>query len=99
MTKISLIGAGQIGGTLAHLIGTKELVNEVVLFDVATSNKTTSFTNSFVPIKCARVPPIWPAPIKDIFVIYFLYFIVGITNSAFDRTPEGHLDVTVLSLV
>ena len=35
MKKISLIGAGQIGGTLAHLIGTKELVNEVVLFDVA----------------------------------------------------------------
>jgi malate dehydrogenase len=35
MTKISLIGAGQIGGTLAHLIGTKELVDEVVLFDVA----------------------------------------------------------------
>ena len=35
MTKISLIGAGQIGGTLAHLIGIKELVNELVLFDVA----------------------------------------------------------------
>ena len=35
MSKISLIGAGQIGGTLAHLIGTKELVKEVVLFDVA----------------------------------------------------------------
>ena len=35
MKKISLIGAGQIGGTLAHLIGLKELVNEVVLFDVA----------------------------------------------------------------
>jgi len=35
MSKISLIGAGQIGGTLAHLIGTKELVSEVVLFDVA----------------------------------------------------------------
>ena len=33
--KISLIGAGQIGGTLAHLIGLKELVSEVVLFDVA----------------------------------------------------------------
>ena len=33
--KISWIGAGQIGGTLAHLIGTKELVNEVVLFDIA----------------------------------------------------------------
>ena len=32
--KISLIGAGQIGGTLAHLISTKELA-DVVLFDVA----------------------------------------------------------------
>ena len=74
MSKISLIGAGQIGGTLAHLIGTKELVSEVVLFDVAkgiakgkafplaiplaTSKRTTSLTNSFVPIKCAKVPPI-----------------------------------------
>ena len=33
--KISLIGAGQIGGTLAHLFGLKEVVSEVVLFDVA----------------------------------------------------------------
>ena len=32
--KISLIGAGQIGGTLAHLIAIKEL-GDVVLFDVA----------------------------------------------------------------
>ena len=32
--KISLIGAGQIGGTLAHLISIKELA-DVVLFDVA----------------------------------------------------------------
>jgi malate dehydrogenase len=31
--KIALIGAGQIGGTLAHLIGVKEL-GDVVLFDV-----------------------------------------------------------------
>ena len=35
MKKISLIGAGQIGGTLAHLIGLKELASEVILFDVA----------------------------------------------------------------
>ena len=34
MKKISLIGAGQIGGTLAHLIALKGLAN-VVLFDVA----------------------------------------------------------------
>ncbi len=34
MKKITLIGAGQIGGTLAHLIALKEL-GDVVLFDVA----------------------------------------------------------------
>jgi malate dehydrogenase len=32
--KIALVGAGQIGGTLAHLIGIKEL-GDVVLFDIA----------------------------------------------------------------
>ena len=32
--KITLIGAGQIGGTLAHLISIKELA-DIVLFDVA----------------------------------------------------------------
>jgi malate dehydrogenase len=32
-TKIALIGAGMIGGTLAHLIGLKEL-GDVVLFDI-----------------------------------------------------------------
>jgi len=32
--KIALIGAGQIGGTLAHLIGLKEL-GDVVVFDIA----------------------------------------------------------------
>jgi malate dehydrogenase len=31
--KIALIGAGQIGGTLAHLVGLKEL-GDVVLFDI-----------------------------------------------------------------
>ena len=35
MKKITLIGAGQIGGTLAHLIGLKKVADEVVLFDVA----------------------------------------------------------------
>ena len=32
-SKIALIGAGQIGGTLAHLVGLKEL-GDVVLFDI-----------------------------------------------------------------
>src|ERR1700759_1727626 len=31
--KIALIGGGQIGGTLAHLVGIKEL-GDVVLFDI-----------------------------------------------------------------
>ena len=42
MTKISLIGVGQIGGTLAHLIGIKELVNEVV---------SVSYTHLTLPTK------------------------------------------------
>ncbi|HID68450.1 MAG TPA: malate dehydrogenase, partial [Roseibacterium sp.] len=33
--KIALIGAGQIGGTLAHLAAIKEL-GDVVMFDIAT---------------------------------------------------------------
>ena len=32
--KIALIGSGQIGGTLAHLIGLKEL-GDVMMFDIA----------------------------------------------------------------
>ena len=32
--KISLIGAGQIGGTLAHLVALKNL-GDVVIFDIA----------------------------------------------------------------
>ncbi|MCB2115746.1 MAG: malate dehydrogenase, partial [Rhodobacteraceae bacterium] len=32
--KIALIGAGQIGGTLAHLAAIKEL-GDVILFDIA----------------------------------------------------------------
>ena len=32
--KIALIGAGQIGGTLAHLAGMKEL-GDIILFDIA----------------------------------------------------------------
>ena len=32
--KIALVGAGNIGGTLAHLVGLKEL-GDIVLFDVA----------------------------------------------------------------
>ena len=32
--KIALIGAGQIGGTLAHLAALKEL-GDVILFDIA----------------------------------------------------------------
>ena len=47
--KIALIGAGQIGGTLAHLIGLKEL-GDVVLFDiqegVPTARRSTSRKSS-----------------------------------------------------
>ena len=48
--KISLIGAGQIGGTLAHLITIKELA-DVVLFDIDTGfRKRKSFGYSSINI-------------------------------------------------
>ena len=58
MSKISLIGAGQIGGTLAHLIGTKELSDEVVGFDVKFSGTDNykDIKNSDVIIITAGVP-------------------------------------------
>ena len=40
--KITLIGAGQIGGTLAHLISIKELA-DVVLFDVAEGSPSPTY--------------------------------------------------------
>ena len=64
----------------------------------ATSKRTIS-PNSFKAIRCAKVPPICPAPIKEIFFSFKFYFIVGITNSGSDLKPEGHLDVIVFSLV
>ena len=41
--KIALVGAGQIGGTLAHLIGLKEL-GDVVLFDLPKREATSNLT-------------------------------------------------------
>ena len=35
--KIALIGGGQIGGTLAHLAGLKEL-GDIVIFDIGSLN-------------------------------------------------------------
>ena len=48
---------------------------------LATSNKTTSSTNSFVPIKCASVPPICPAPIKEIFFFHEWSYLLFITHN------------------
>ena len=36
--KISLVGAGNIGGTLAHLAITKKLAQEVVILDIFNYN-------------------------------------------------------------
>ena len=59
--KISLIGAGNIGGTLAHLIGLKELA-DVVLVDIAKGipqgkslHKATDCGQSIIPSK-AKTP-------------------------------------------
>src|ERR1700675_1330546 len=62
--KIALIGSGQIGGTLAHLIGLKEL-GDVVMFDIPVggfyphfpgANSYEALDNSKVCIVTAGVP-------------------------------------------
>jgi malate dehydrogenase len=58
--KIALIGAGQIGGTLAHLVGLKEL-GDVVLFDIAEgvpqgANDYSAIQDADVIIVTAGVP-------------------------------------------
>jgi malate dehydrogenase len=44
-SKIALIGAGQIGGTLAHLAALKEL-GDIVLFDIAEGQAQTAMRRS-----------------------------------------------------
>ena len=46
--EIALIGAGNIGGTLAHLIGLKEL-GDVVLFDVFGASRPARRSTSCSP--------------------------------------------------
>ena len=54
--KISLIGAGQIGGTLAHIAAIKEL-GDIVLFDlVAGRAKEKIVKNSIEKIKDIKFP-------------------------------------------
>ncbi len=47
-SKIALIGAGQIGGTLAHLAGLKEL-GDIVLFDIAEGTRRARRSTSWNP--------------------------------------------------
>ena len=50
--KIALVGSGQIGGTLAHLAGLKEL-GDIVLFDIA-DRKSTRLNSSHSSV--SRMP-------------------------------------------
>ena len=53
--KISLIGAGQIGGTLAHMIALKGLA-DIILFDIAegiAKGKAVSYTHLTLPTICS----------------------------------------------
>ena len=54
--KIALIGAGQIGGTLAHLIAIKEL-GDVTLFDIAEGTpQGRKTTNSSMARSTRKIP-------------------------------------------
>jgi len=59
--KIALIGAGQIGGTLAHLIGLKQL-GDVVMFDVMEASRKARRSISPSPRRSTISTPSSPAP-------------------------------------
>ncbi len=63
--KIALIGSGQIGGTLAHLIGLKEL-GDVVMFDIAQGTpegKALDIARSLRSMDLTRICP-EPSPMR-----------------------------------
>ena len=53
--KIALVGAGQIGGTLAHIAALKEL-GDVVLFDIAEGIPQGKALDLASPAPSARLP-------------------------------------------
>jgi malate/lactate dehydrogenase len=58
--KIALIGSGQIGGTLAHLVGLKEL-GDVVMFDIAEGIRRASRSTSHSHRRSTALTPSSPA--------------------------------------
>ena len=53
--KITLIGAGQIGGTLAHLIALKEL-GDIVIFDIPKAISTYPLKSKYICIGNSSAP-------------------------------------------
>ena len=67
--KIALIGSGQIGGTLAHLIGLKEL-GDVVMFDIAEGvpqGKSLDIAQSS-PVAARQAESTEPAGVRPLYV-------------------------------
>ena len=64
--KIALVGAGQIGGTLALLAGLKEL-GDIALFDIIEGIPQGRRWTSLNPLRSGASTPIWPAapPIRS----------------------------------
>ena len=84
--KISLIGAGQIGGTLAHLIGTKELVNEVVLFVAF----LLGFFLDWIEITLIILPFLAPVMMDlGVDMVWFIVMFAVVLQTSFITPPVG----------
>lgn len=99
--KIALIGAGQIGGTLAHLIGLKEL-GDVVLFDIVEGvpqGKTLDIVESS-PIECFDANMKGTQDYKDIAGAHVVIVTAGVPRKpGMSRDDLLEINVKIISQV
>ena len=89
--KIALIGAGQIGGTLAHLTAIKEL-GDVILFDIAEGipeGKALDIAESGPAVLAMIVMPLTYSISNGIALAFIAYALIRIFTGKFGKTSPA----------